>query len=151
MIKFEYERVEAPTQIVFKSKGSKDVNAVYEQVWKSLDSCIEKVFQSEQISKQKAFRDVQKLCNMGRSEELANRVTSKLNTLIMTQIDQLQQDFQREQSLTLLKDFWMKFCQEMQIVRDMFLYLERTYLISSQNLENADIPPDVRNLSPVGS
>ena len=88
---------------------------------------------------------------MGRSEELANRVTSKLNTLIMTQIDQLQQDFQREQSLTLLKDFWMKFCQEMQIVRDMFLYLERTYLISSQNLENADIPQDVRNLSPVGS
>lgn len=54
--------------------------------------------------------------------------------------------------LELLKDFWIKFCQQMQSVRDIFLYLERTYLISAQNrIDPNDSPmPLGRNLSPIG-
>ena len=51
--------------------------------------------------------------------------------------------------LELLKDFWIQFCNQMQSIRDIFLYLERTYLISAQNREDPT-EMEARNLSPVG-
>ena len=32
--------------------------------------------------------------------------------------------------LEMLKDYWVEFCTQMQSVRNVFLYLERTYLVS---------------------
>lgn len=31
-----------------------------------------------------------------------------------------------------MRQFWLTFCQQMQQVRDVFLYLERTYLVYNQ-------------------
>ena len=41
------------------------------------------------IMKQRSYQDVKRICMMGKSEELANRVTFKLNELICWQIDEL--------------------------------------------------------------
>ena len=120
--------------------------------------------------KQRSYQDVKRICMMGKSEELANRVTFKLNELICWQIDQLQGQIQpsendmqidegdngTNQYLEFLKDFWIQFCQQMQSVRDIFSYLERMYLVSPQNrqdlVNNDQISSSqvVRNLSPVG-
>ena len=75
---------------------------------------------------------MQKICLLGKSEELANRLTQKLSDFISAGIDQLQQEISGPESneLTILKNFWIQFCFQMQSVKDMFLYLERTYLTS---------------------
>ena len=43
------------------------------------------------LLKQRTYQDVQRICILGKSEELANRVTLKLNELIDLKIDQLNQ------------------------------------------------------------
>ena len=63
---------------------------------------------------------------------------------------------QENSELGMLKDFWLQFCQQMKQISDVFLYLERTYLISAQNMNFINAQPDeielstFRNLSPVG-
>ena len=60
---------------------------------------------------------------------------------------------QPPRDLTLLKDFWLKFCSQMKSMSDMCLYLERTYLITGLNMSfmNESKQGSFRNLSPVGS
>ena len=67
-------------------------------------------------------------------------VTMTLNDMIKQKIDQLETQIQQDSMqidsdnlvyLELLKDFWIQFCNQMQSIRDIFLYLERTYLISA--------------------
>lgn len=41
------------------------------------------------------------------------------------------------QALQMLRDVWIQFCGQMKHLRDIFLYLERTYLASEQNMAKA--------------
>jgi hypothetical protein len=151
--------------------------ALLEQIWtKRLEPQIEQLFQvspSEfKLNKNRSYSEIVRICQLGKSEQLANRITRKLDELISNSIDTLKDKItgaaeQSEDSMQIdselkpysldelshLKDFWMQFCKQMKSLSDVCLYLEKTYLISISNMRPLDeelIMPGVRNLSPVG-
>lgn len=84
---------------------------------------------------------------MNQSKEFATKLTDELNILIKAQIESRLQvnqeqddegmEVDQEQAddveyLKKMRQFWLTFCQQMQQVRDVFLYLERTYLVYNQ-------------------
>jgi len=151
-------------------------NQVVEQLWtERLVPHIDQLFKSDpsafKLNKHSSYRDVIRICKMGKSEELANRLTLKLNELIEEQIEslknkvteiaadnedsmQIDQGTQPAQAgeLALLRDFWLHFCRQLRSVCDIFIFLEKTYLVSGQNMTQEEVPssPLVRNLSPCG-
>jgi hypothetical protein len=95
-------------------------------------------------------------------------VTSELSSLITNAVNCLKQEIveardnsmeidsqghqQTDETLVMLRDFWLQFCAQMKSVSDAFLFLERSYLAGPQNVSIADDLTEIagRNLSPVG-
>jgi hypothetical protein len=73
---------------------------------------------------------------MGHSELLADKVERKVADVIHLMISKVHLMPDDQPSTTYLsefKDFWMNLCTQMQTYRDVFHYLERTYLLRERH------------------
>ena len=79
---------------------------------------------------------------MGKAAQLAEKVDEKIQSLVQGKLDSVKAQLDSfaesgesgEQStnidfLCFFRDFWISFCMQMQAFRDVFLVLERTYLL----------------------
>lgn len=83
-----------------------------------------------------------RICKMGKSDRLADQIQLKIRDLVhgymekvyeyTAKTDSTMEDGDTETPiafLTFFRDVWINFCLKMQTFRDVFLYLERTYLV----------------------
>lgn len=72
---------------------------------------------------------------MGHPELLADKVESKVESVIDAMIAKLQLTplADNQAYLTEFRDFWMNLCTQMQTYRDVFHYLERSYLLRERH------------------
>lgn len=47
-------------------------------------------------------------------------------------------DGESDDTLLMLRDFWLSFCAQMKSVSDAYMYLERSYLAGPQNMSDTD-------------
>ena len=73
---------------------------------------------------------------MGKAEVLANRVDEKIRSLVKVKLTEVQTQLdsiaETVDFLCFFRDFWISFCMQMQAFRDVFLVLERTYLLRAK-------------------
>ena len=73
---------------------------------------------------------------MGHSELLADKVEKKVADVIyklISKVHLIPDETPITEYLTEFRDFWMNLCNQMQTYRDVFYYLERTYLLRERN------------------
>ena len=90
----------------------------FDEVWERLEnSGIFSSDRNQNISKEAAFRDVQKLCKMGKASVLSDRVEEKIKEIVNASLVEMRTtalefdaaiDF-----LNFFRDFWISFCMRM--------------------------------------
>lgn len=91
---------------------------------------------TQSISKEAAFRDVSRLCKMGKAVALSEYVEEKIKTIVQASLEDMRSKASEFDDavgfLNFFKGFWISFCMRMQTFRDVFLVLERTYLLRTK-------------------
>lgn len=120
----------------------------FDATWKSIE---ERVFQEDEgeisirknVGREMASRQVVRLCKMGQAQALAEKVEYVIGQMVSKKLDHvhhylldMEKDGSSESTLEFLsyfRDFWIQFCMQMQSLRDIFLYLERSHLIKQSH------------------
>ena len=108
---------------------------LFDELWQRLD-CAPLLNSVAVSGKSQAARDVQRICKMGHSELLADKVATKVAQVIhklISKVHLIADETPITEYLTEFRDFWMNLCNQMQTYRDVFYYLERTYLLRERN------------------
>lgn len=128
-------RTSAPAQ-------SASVGQYYEQTWKSLGEALSDVFAGRQPSQpyERLYRGVEDLCRHGEGERLGQWLHDKCQTYMEKEaLPQIHRDAagHGEDNVAMLRvvlDHWKRWSKQLALIRAMFSWLDRSYLINSRTL-----------------
>lgn len=108
----------------------------FDEVWARLENSGIFSSSSQTVAKEAAFRDVSKLCKMGKASLLSEKVEEKIKAIVQASLVEMRTNAETIDDavsfLNFFRDFWISFCIRMQTFRDVFLVLERTYLLATK-------------------
>lgn len=136
----------APRLIVksLKPQPAWDGNKYFEETWAQLDRALDTIFAQEPVnfSMEELYRGVENLCRQKRAEEVDRRlrdrckahVRGKMKTSLLTK--------QRQSNVEVLHDViksWTSWNSQMQLIRSIFYYMDRSYLLQSSKSSLHDV------------
>ncbi|KAF8425169.1 Cullin family-domain-containing protein [Tirmania nivea] len=120
-------------------KGSPEV--YYEQTWKSLDAALTAIFSGERISTslEELYRGTENLCRADKSaltyEKLKTRMDGYVGGKLKDELNERAGRSDDEVVVKAVEAAWTKWCSQLNMIRSIFLYLDRSYLLSAPNLQ----------------
>lgn len=121
-----------------KSKPKLPANFL-EDSWKALSGAVSAIHNTETVknSREELYSMVEGLCMHKLASELCKRLKALLDQHIQKMLALLQgQTPDHSAFLELITNTWQKHCQEMHIIRNLFLYLDRSYVIKDPSLRS---------------
>ncbi|KAG2187482.1 hypothetical protein INT44_005171 [Umbelopsis vinacea] len=117
----------------FFLKSQPEVRSTFEsETWKVLESSINAIQTGVPVTEslELLYQACLNLCRLSKAQYLYNNLCKQCQHRIKTDIERLSQSTMAGGSfLKLVKDYWTSFQDQMTMIRSIFLYLDRTYLI----------------------
>uniref|UniRef100_A0A7S2RUN5 Cullin-4 n=1 Tax=Mucochytrium quahogii TaxID=96639 RepID=A0A7S2RUN5_9STRA len=107
--------------------------------WVKLEEAVNAIHKAEPVthSREELYHVVEDLCMHKQAAELCKRLEGLLDKRIEQSIASLiDQTPDHAAFLSLVSETWQNHCQQMQSIRSIFLYLDRSYIISDLNLRS---------------
>lgn len=85
------------------------------------------------------YRQVENLCSLGLSEKLYGRLEGKLRAhveRVFGELEEYSRSSDDERFLAELERCWQEHCRQMKTVRNVFLYLDRTFVVATPRLRS---------------
>lgn len=120
------------------AKGSPEV--YYEQTWKSLDAALTAIFSGERISTslEELYRGTENLCRADKSAPTYETLKARMEGYVGRKLkDELNERAGRgdDEVVKAVEAAWTKWCSQLNMIRSIFFYLDRSYLLSAPNLQ----------------
>lgn len=110
-----------------------------EQTWEKLRSAVLAIQQSKpnQYSFEELYQAVENMCNHKMAEMLYSRLYKLTETHVSHNIEQfLAESMDRYLFLKKMNETWLAHCNQMVMIRSIFLYLDRTYVLQNPNISS---------------
>ena len=109
-----------------------------EETWERLRGAVSAVLQGEAVkgSLQDLYRDVDNLCAAGFAEELFDRLRVLLTDHVVDEMRRLATVPPGGGLLDALEAFWNEHCRTLKTIRNIFLHLDRTYVLHTGSLQS---------------
>jgi len=114
-----------------------DPQHYFDSVWAKEDKALDAIFGNakEQYSLEELYRGAENVCRQGKGAELYQRVKQKYETHLANTIrDGIRRDEANSSDVEVLSQFikaWSGWQKQLRIVRQIFYYLDQTYLLRS--------------------
>ncbi|XP_050500268.1 cullin-4B-like [Diabrotica virgifera virgifera] len=108
-----------------------------EQTWKKLESAIFAIQQavSNQYCLEELYQAIENLCNHKMGPILYDRLYNLTEAHVSTNIEQfLSESMDSSLFLQKMNEHWLAHCNQMMMIRSIFLYLDRTYVLQNPNI-----------------
>ncbi|KAL3290377.1 hypothetical protein HHI36_023719 [Cryptolaemus montrouzieri] len=109
------------------------------QTWEKLSSAVLAIQQSKsnQYSLEELYQAVENMCNHKMAHTLYTELYSLTETHICLNIEQfLAESMDRFLFLKKMNETWQNHCDQMIMIRSIFLYLDRTYVLQNPNISS---------------
>lgn len=112
----------------------------YEQTWKSLDAALTAIFSGERISTslEELYRGTENLCRADKSAPTYEKLKARMDGYVGGRLkDELDERAGRsdDEVVKAVEAAWTKWCSQLNMIRSIFFYLDRSYLLSVPNLQ----------------
>lgn len=110
-----------------------------EQTWEKLESAVLAIQQSKsnQYSLEELYQAVENMCNHKMAPTLYTRLYNLVETHVSHNIEQfLAESMDRFLFLKKMNETWLAHCNQMIMIRSIFLYLDRTYVLQTPNISS---------------
>nr|XP_023019090.1 cullin-4B [Leptinotarsa decemlineata] len=110
-----------------------------EQTWEKLKSAVLAIQQSKpnQYSLEELYQAVENMCNHKMASTLYTRLYNLTESHVSHNIEQfLAESMDRFLFLKKMNDTWLSHCNQMIMIRSIFLYLDRTYVLQNPNISS---------------
>lgn len=129
-----------------KTNTQWDSKAYLEKVWGQLDVALAHIFKDAQdgFSKEDLYRSVENVCRQGGASTLYSRLESRCRQHVERDMrDLLVQNAGQEnvQVLSAVLKEWARWKEQMVVIRSIFFFMDRSYLLSSSKTNLADLTP----------
>eukprot|EP00761_Pharyngomonas_kirbyi_P014490 gb/GECH01014520.1/.p1 GENE.gb/GECH01014520.1/~~gb/GECH01014520.1/.p1 ORF type:complete len:769 (+),score=194.98 gb/GECH01014520.1/:1-2307(+) len=107
--------------------------------WNKLKNAIDAIYNKKggQTSREELYKAVRDLCIHKKSENLFNNLKEQLQKHTGEKLNQLSsKNTDSESFLTNLKNIWEDHCEQMILIRNIFLYLDRTYVMQNSSVRS---------------
>lgn len=132
-----------------KATAHWDGKAYLEKTWGQLDAALATIFKDGQdrLSKEDLYRGVENVCRQGGASTLFARLDGRCRTHVERDMrDRLVRtagDSSNVQFLSAVIDTWKLWKQEMGIIRAIFFFMDRSYLLSSSKPTLSELTPQL--------
>ena len=122
-----------------KKTSKPDPDEYYNRVWAQLDTALSAIFLKEKLpySMEELYRGVEIVCKQGRALEIYKKLCEKCTRDISSRVkDPLLQASTTDSAVTLLNAVvhaWSTWSKQMETIRSIFFYLDRSYLLHSSH------------------
>ncbi|KAH8555429.1 Cullin-domain-containing protein [Umbelopsis sp. PMI_123] len=117
----------------FFLKSKPDIRSTFEsETWQLLENAINAIQDGVPVSEslELLYQSCLNLCRLSRAQNLYNNLCKQCQKRIKADIEELSKSTMADgEFLKLVKDYWTSFQNRMTMIRSIFLYLDRTYLI----------------------
>ncbi|KAB5570827.1 Cullin family protein [Coniochaeta sp. 2T2.1] len=128
-------RVSTPTR-------SANVEDYFTRIWRELEAAVEAVFHGRQPTQplEKLYRGVEDICRKGEAEKLGDMLQSRCDEFLGKEVlAQIRSDGGGPNAdpavmLRAVLRHWKRWSQQLTLIRSMFSWLDRSYLINSRKL-----------------
>ncbi|KIN04970.1 hypothetical protein OIDMADRAFT_115783 [Oidiodendron maius Zn] len=132
---------EGPKRLVIKNlrtTSRKDIDEFYDRTWADLDAALTSTFNREQPTSplEVLCRGVEAICRRGRGEQLSKHVKDRCKVYLEKQLlPVIEQDVGQTNvdALRTVRKFWSLWNEQSIILRSIFCYLDRSYLLTSKD------------------
>ncbi|KAJ8980577.1 hypothetical protein NQ317_018704 [Molorchus minor] len=110
-----------------------------EQTWEKLKSAVLAIQQSKpnQYSLEELYQAVENMCNHKMAPTLYQKLYNLVENHVSHNIEQfLAESMDRFLFLKKMNDTWLAHCNQMIMIRSIFLYLDRTYVLQNPNISS---------------
>ncbi|CAH0562200.1 unnamed protein product [Brassicogethes aeneus] len=110
-----------------------------EQTWDKLKSAVLAIQKSmpNQYSLEELYQAVENMCNHKMAQTLYSRLHSLTESHVSRNIEQfLAESMDRFLFLKKMNETWLAHCNQMIMIRSIFLYLDRTYVLQNPNISS---------------
>ncbi|KAF8465295.1 ubiquitin ligase subunit CulD [Kalaharituber pfeilii] len=111
----------------------------YEQTWKSLDAALTAIFNGERISTslEELYRGTENLCRGDKAAPTYEKLNARCDIYVGGELkDELNERAGRsdDEVVKAVEAAWAKWCEQLKMIRSIFFYLDRSYLLSTPHL-----------------
>jgi len=110
-----------------------------EITWRKLEEAVVAIQQSHPISTslEELYNAVENVCSYKMASELYKNLETICENYVKSNVDQfIEVDFDYQHFLKKLDDCWQSHCRQMIMVRSIFLFLDRTYVLQNQSVSS---------------
>ena len=131
-----------------KSNTSWDSKAYLEKVWSQLDDALVIIFKDENhgYSKEDLYRGVENVCRQGGASTLFSRLEGRCRQHVESRIRNPLLDSVHQSNVIMLEATlteWMRWKKQMEIIRAIFFFLDRSYLLPSSKPTLSELTPQL--------
>ena len=130
-------------------KGLKDTpkvdpNQYYNTVWKRLEISLSAIFRDEKLpySNEELYRGVENVCRQGKAADLFKKLENESHQNILLNVkEDLTRRSNNEDAVIVLQSVvqaWSRWNKQLEILRSIFYYLDRSYLLHSASSPSID-------------
>ncbi|KAI7170232.1 Cullin-domain-containing protein [Hortaea werneckii] len=125
-----------------------DSKAYLEKIWNQLDAALAIIFTGGQggFSKEDLYRGVENVCRQGGASTLFSRLESRCRQHVEHDLRDSLTGKAGSDNITVLEAViaeWARWKQEMAVIRAIFFFLDRSYLLSSSKPTLSDLTPQI--------
>eukprot|EP01119_Soliformovum_irregulare_P006728 TRINITY_DN1911_c0_g1_i2.p1 TRINITY_DN1911_c0_g1~~TRINITY_DN1911_c0_g1_i2.p1 ORF type:complete len:757 (-),score=235.37 TRINITY_DN1911_c0_g1_i2:308-2578(-) len=111
----------------------------FDETWNTLQQAVHAVYKSQisQYSLEELYKATENLCSHKMASQLYDRLRSEMETHIKLEVNKLLgQTSDPDKFLSLVDNCWNTHCSDTMMIRAIFLYLDRTYVIQTSNIKS---------------
>lgn len=124
-------------KLVIKNFQTPSLPKDYEKItWRKLEEAVVAIQTSRPISTslEELYNAVENVCSNKMAAELYKNLQGICESYVRSQVGQFLQTDSDYQLLLLLNDCWKSHCNQMILIRSIFLFLDRTYVLQNQSV-----------------
>lgn len=110
-----------------------------EVTWRKLEEAVIAIQQSKSISTslEELYNAVENVCSYKMASELYKNLEAICENYVKSNVNQfVETDFDYQHFLKKLDDCWQSHCRQMIMIRSIFLFLDRTYVLQNQSVSS---------------
>ena len=132
------------TIVNLKRTPKTDPDEYFERVWKQLDAALSAIFSESQLpcSMEELYKGVEIACRQGRASvlntKLCERCTRYISSEVKESLEQKTNTSSNVEVLDMVVSAWSSWSKYMDVIRSIFFYMDRSYLLHSALLPSIE-------------
>ncbi|KAK4997717.1 hypothetical protein LTR66_002914 [Elasticomyces elasticus] len=127
-----------------RTPSSWDPNKYFEQIWSQLDAALNTIFEygSVTASMEDLYRGVENLCRQGKAKEVNERLYERMRHFVSGPLKEELMIRKVEENVDMLRAVlgaWKKWNDQVTLIRCIFYYMDRSYLLQTSKSSLYDI------------